>query len=87
MKPLYYIESALSVNVEKKQNIPAKKLKWKPTNPKIAWEDAELCNRERIDIQENLFYHIVRVRQAGWLHNIFIRISTWFSDDWVVVKG
>lgn len=85
MKALYYLEFAKSVN-EDNQPIPAKKLKWEVRLPKVAWEDPELCLRERLEVQQDLKHHIIRVVQAGWFKTILIRVSTWFSDDWVVIR-
>ena len=85
MKPLYYLEFAKSVD-ENHNPIPAKSLKWKIRYPKVAWEDVVRCDMERITVQQLSSKHILRVAQAGWLHNIFIRVSTWFSDDWVIFK-
>jgi hypothetical protein len=87
MKHLYYLESAKSVNIGDNGvcvPIPAKTLKWKVRLPKVAWEDPELCLRERLEVMPDLKYHIVRVVQAGWFKTILIRVSTWFSDDWVM---
>ena len=86
MKPLYYLEIARSMNFDNTP-IPATSLKWKTRKPKIAWEDAELCDRDRIDDQKHMIFHIIRVRQAGWLKNIWIRFVAWMCDDWIVIKG
>ena len=89
MKHLYYLESAQSVDIDDNgalTPIPAKSLKWKTRLPKVAWEDPELCLQERLEVLQDLKYHLVRVVQAGCFKSFLIRISTWFSDDWVVIR-
>ena len=84
MKHLYYLETAQSVD-ENLNPIPAKSLIWTTRYPKIAWEDAEMCDRERIGIQKILSHHIIRVVRANWFENLFIRMMQRFSGDWVIV--
>ena len=89
MKHLYYLELAQSVNTNDNGTlipIPAKSLKWETRLPKVAWEDPELCLQERLEVMQDLKHHIIRVVQAGWFKTILIRISSWFSDDWVVIR-
>ena len=84
MKPLYYLEITKSID-ENNQPIPAKSLKWKIRIPKLAWESREMCNNERMDVQELCKYHIIRVSRANLFKNIIIRISNWIGDGWYIV--
>lgn len=85
MKHLYYLEIARSRR-DDLSLIPANSIKWKTRIPKIAWENVEFCNRNRIDSLENMMFHVTRVREAGWLKNIWIRFTAWMCDDWIVIK-
>jgi hypothetical protein len=88
MKTLYYHEFAKSID-DNGNPIPAKKLKWKvPKWSRIAFEDPEYCLKVRLENQENLKYHIIRVVQAGRLKSIGIRLNAWLwnGDDWTILK-
>lgn len=85
MKPLYYLKIAQSMD-ENDRLIPAKSLKWITRTPKVAWEELDSCNRERMEIQCVAGRYVIKVARAGWMKNIFIRLSNWLTDEWVVFK-
>ena len=85
MKPLYYLKIARSID-KNSCPIPAKSLKWITMIPKVAWEELDSCNRERMEIQYIIDRYVIKVARAGWMKNIFIRLSNWLTDEWVVFK-
>ena len=87
MKALYYLESARSIDING-QPIPAKKLKWHNIfGGLVAYEDREMCDIERLVVQENLGFYIIRVKKAGFFKNFFIRYNSKRVGDWVIRKG
>lgn len=85
MKALYYLESAQSINING-QPIPAKELKWKLIfGHHVAYEDRNCCDIERMDIQKSLNHFVVRVKKAGLIENIRIRLNAKLVGDWVLV--
>ena len=87
MKPVYYLEFAESTC--NRQPIPAKELKWTvPFLSRVAYEDRELANQRRYELQESRDNYIIRVKKASLLKNLAIRLSAYEEDGlgWVLVR-
>ena len=89
MKPLYYHEFALSVN-DNGENIPAKKFKWIVSNhDKIAYEDINMCQITRLQMQELLTHWVVRIKKANIIKNMCIRLTSnrgINSSNWIIAS-
>lgn len=88
MKPLYIIQYATNVNPFTEDLIPVKEFKWKDDyRLRVAYEDRDLCNRDRIDIQTRLSYNVVRVHKVGFFKNLWIRLmdTELFGWKWIII--
>lgn len=86
LKPLYYLQYARSIKNGK--IIPAKKLQWGvPSSRHFAYQSKDICDTIRLNLQPSLSEHIVRVRKASFLKNLWIRLDNAVGDGlgWFII--